>query len=151
MTTSPEHDAVTATLATLAGLVGCASVLTFFDDRRPDVLRCDPSRGLLFIGEAKHAEGPRDAASVARLRTYLLWLSAHLRTGRPALLAFAVTKADELSGWRAILTAAIARVDLPVPNVRSEQIDADTSLLLFAWTPLFRGMARSNRRHRERR
>ena len=56
---------------------------------RPDVLRLHVDRTGLFLGEAKHSEGPSDSCSVDRLRVYLDCLLPLFRRGVGGLLAIA--------------------------------------------------------------
>jgi len=76
--------------------------VALLDGERPDVLR-RPSTGRgLFVGEAKHSEGPSDMRSVTRLDRYLEWLLPVERTGGLAVLAVAHVNGLD-AAWRARL------------------------------------------------
>ncbi len=85
------HDQKVTFLDTLAVLLGCTEGVggEFPDGRRPDVLRIDADRGVLFIGDAKETESPGCQASLARLLSYLRWLPAQV-VGRGGLGIFAI-------------------------------------------------------------
>ena len=73
-TPSHSHEARRVLLQTIADAAGYRLEMLLPDGRRPDVLRIHVDRPGLFLGEAKHTEGPSDLYSVDRLRCYLDWL-----------------------------------------------------------------------------
>lgn len=73
-TPSRSHETRRVLLQTIADVAGYRLEMSLPDGRRPDVLRLHVARPGLFLGEAKHTEGPSDLCSVDRLRGYLDWL-----------------------------------------------------------------------------
>ena len=68
------HESRRTLLETVADAAGYRLTMPLPDGRRPDVLRIHVDRASLFLGEAKHTEGPQDLDSSDRLRHYLGWL-----------------------------------------------------------------------------
>jgi len=68
------HELRRTLLETVADAAGYCLTMPLPDGRRPDVLRVHVDRKSLFVGEAKHTEGPHDLDSTDRLRHYLGWL-----------------------------------------------------------------------------
>jgi|GEM_PF-5470848 len=88
-------------LNSLAVLFGCQDLLIQFPNgRRPDVLRLNRARGVLFIGDAKHSESPQCRSTQARLQEYLKWLSVHVRKGGIGVFALCFGRALDAPGWR---------------------------------------------------
>lgn len=73
-TPSAAHETRRVLLETVADVAGYRLTMPLPDGRRPDVLRVHVDRAGLFLGEAKHTEGPCDLDSADRLRDYLSWL-----------------------------------------------------------------------------
>ncbi len=145
----PGHEAGVASLNTLADLVGCASTVRLPDEHRPDVLRCDLAREILYVGEAKYAERPTDVAAVTRLRSYLDWIKAYWANGeRAAILALCFTHTEDGPAWHGALLAAIRESALPEPTIRSDQIDGATNVLMLWWRSS-RTSSASRRRRRQ--
>lgn len=72
----------------------------FPDGRRPDVLRMDSVRNVLFIGDAKHVETPGNLATQARLKGYLSWLLSHIGRGSATgIFVICSGKDSESKGW----------------------------------------------------
>jgi hypothetical protein len=104
---SRTHEARRSLLETLADISGFRRELILPGGDRPDVLRrLDNGRGL-FVGEAKHSEGPSDMPSVDRLDRYLGWLMSVERTGGFAVLAIAHSPGLHVA-WRARLEWLLA-------------------------------------------
>lgn len=99
------HDSKAHFLDTLAALIGCKEGIggALPDGRRPDVLRINRRRRILFLGDAKHTESPTDKATQARLLGYLRWLSAHVNT-QQGLGIFAICFGREADTYRWIET-----------------------------------------------
>ena len=74
---SRAHELRCVVLETIAEAAGYRLKIRFRDRRRPDVLRLHLDRAGLFLGEAKHTEGPSDPCSIDRLRVYLDCLLPH--------------------------------------------------------------------------
>ena len=71
---SRAHETRRVLLETIADAAGYRIEMSLPDGRLPDVLRLHVDRPGLFLGEAKHTEGPSDFSSIDRLRHYLGWL-----------------------------------------------------------------------------
>lgn len=96
------HELRVRFLDTMAVLAGCNESLgaQLPDGRRPDVMRVDASRGLLFIGDAKDTESSGCTATRARLREYLVWMLAHVSAGsRPGVFALCIGYVSDTKGW----------------------------------------------------
>jgi hypothetical protein len=97
-----QHDLRAQFLDELAVLTGCREALSggFPDGKRPDVLRANLSRGILFIGEAKHSESPGCSATQARLFEYLRWMSIHVsERSRTGIFAICFGRKEHTQGW----------------------------------------------------
>ena len=86
---SRAHETRLALLETIADAAGYRLTMPLPDGRRPDVLRVHVARAGLFLGEAKHTEGPGDLHSVDRLRDYLRWLVPPCERAVGSILAVA--------------------------------------------------------------
>ena len=86
---SRSHEERRGVLETIAEAAGYRLELHLPNDKRPDVLRLHVDRTGLFLGEAKHTEGPSDSCSVDRLRVYLDCLLPLMRRNVIGLLAIA--------------------------------------------------------------
>lgn len=86
---SRSHEERRSVLLTIAEAAGYRLEFRFPNDRRPDVLRLHVDRTGLFLGEAKHTEGPSDSCSIDRLRVYLDCLLPLVRRDVGGLLAIA--------------------------------------------------------------
>jgi hypothetical protein len=129
------HAAGVRSLSTLAGLLGCSPAVPFADDRRPDVLSCDPSRLLLFVGEAKATERASDERAIARLRAYVVWIRAHLSgQGRSAVISLCSARSEDLDKWRDVLLRFATELGLPIPMVSSRQVDSETNMVMIWWS-----------------
>lgn len=97
-----RHDERAEFLACLATMLGCWEEVggELPDGRRPDVLRVDSRRNVLFVGDAKHTEGPSCSATLGRLQEYLRWASVHVRR-RDGIAVFAVCfgRSQDETGW----------------------------------------------------
>lgn len=106
------------TLGLLCGFEGSLQALP--DGRIPDVLLTDRTRRLLFIGEAKATESPRDVDCYLRLRRYLLWADAFASLGDSAVLvALAVANDRSVSTWRRTLLDLLEEVGLPFAGIET--------------------------------
>jgi len=91
------------------------------DGSIPDVLRVDPRRRWLFIGEAKDTESPRSAYTGARLHRYATWLAANGGV-------FAVCHGGGIAAWRAAALCAIGNAGGAVESVQSQQLDVRSAV-----------------------
>lgn len=76
-------------LETIAMLTGYRLQGRFPGRKLPDVLRLHTQGSSVFLGEAKHTEGPNNLHSVDRLRQYLDWLDRFRNRGGAVVLAVA--------------------------------------------------------------
>lgn len=83
------HESRRTLLETVADTAGYRLPMPLPDGRRPDVLRVHVDRASLFVGEAKHTEGPYDLASTDRLRHYVSWVAPLWTRGVGNILAVA--------------------------------------------------------------
>jgi hypothetical protein len=110
-----EHDKKARLLNDLAILLGCDGGLHsgFPDGRRPDVVRIDVVRQILFIGDAKQTETPRCEMTRIRLRNYLRWLRAHVCDAeRLGIFALCFEKRSHRKGWSQTIIDTAALVGL---------------------------------------
>lgn len=96
---SRTHEIRRSQLETVASAAGYHLPMYLPDGRRPDVLRLHIERPSLFLGEAKHTEGPTDAASTERLYHYVEWLVPLYRKGISSILAVGHPRGTELQ-WQ---------------------------------------------------
>jgi hypothetical protein len=102
------HDSNVRFLDTLAILSGCKEHIntSLPDGRRPDVIRVNTKRRLLFIGEGKNTESPGCLNTQERLWVYLRWLSAHLyREDSVGILAICFKKEYDNNKWVETITS----------------------------------------------
>ena len=119
-TPSRTHEARRVLLETIADAAGYRLALRLPDGRRPDVLRLHVDQTGLFLGEAKHTEGPYDLDSADRLRHYLGWLAAPSQRAVGSVLAVAHPCGLEFP-WR-------DRVDWLCQDLRIERVVGSTSV-----------------------
>jgi hypothetical protein len=68
------HEHRRDVLNSIAILAGFEVTIVLPDGCRPDVARASLEAKAVFLGDAKHTEGPDDLASLARLTRYAAWL-----------------------------------------------------------------------------
>lgn len=129
-----KHNARADFLDGLAVLMGCTDSLSsgFPDGKRPDVLRSNLSRKMLFIGEAKHSESPSCGATQARLSEYLRWMAAHVseRT-RVGVFAVCFGKRAHTDGWIETVSRLSREVGLSFENYGIELFEPETIVVWF--------------------
>lgn len=86
---SPAHEKRRLLLETVAMAAGFRLQLTLPDGKRPDVLRLHVHGSSVFLGEAKHTEGPDDPRSCDRLHHYVDRLNRFREQQGSVLLAVA--------------------------------------------------------------
>jgi hypothetical protein len=109
-----RHDERVEFLVALAALLGCNLSLdtSLPDGCRPDVLRLDTHRHLLFFGDGKDTESPGCTATQARLYHYLLWMRSFVRD-RDRIAIFAICFGDSgATQWVEVLCALAAEAGL---------------------------------------
>lgn len=109
------HDSRVEFLDTLAVLLRCTESVGFQlpDGCRPDVLRMDIDRNILFIGDAKVTESPGCKQSQVRLLRYLRWLSAHIdRPKAFGLFAICFGRRIDAEGWLSTISSLAHEISL---------------------------------------
>jgi len=102
------HDSNVRFLDTLAILAGCKEHISSSlpDGRRPDVIRVNRKRRILFIGEGKNTESPGCLNTQERLWEYLRWFSAHLCSeGSLGIIAICFKNDLDDNGWIETITS----------------------------------------------
>lgn len=97
-----EHDQRVQFLDALATLMGCRESLggSLPDGLRPDVLRLDSKREVLFVGDAKDTETPGCLETQVRLQKYLRWVSVHVKNRKGiGIFALAFGRRSEADLW----------------------------------------------------
>lgn len=134
-----SHESRRQFLDSLAVLIGCHEQLgaTLPDGLRPDVLRISTARRLLFLGEAKHSESPRNRYTVERLRSYVRWIGSHLDyagedDGPPpsAVMAICFGTASDADDWLDTLRSTLMRGGVLPTYSAIEEFDYD---VVVAW------------------
>ena len=150
---SRAHETRRVLLETIADAAGYRLTMPLPDGRRPDVLRLHLDRTRLFLGEAKHTEGPDDFKSVDRLCHYLGWLVPVCDRALGSVLAVAHPR-GLAHAWRVRLESLCS--DLPFGRVVASASVAPVTTVTFVvfgtvgwrYDPL--GTARTRRsRHSE--
>lgn len=95
------HELRVDFLDALAILMGCEDALgaALPDGSRPDVLRVDSTRRVLFVGDAKHSESPGNRETQARLLRYMRWLSSHVQGGGIGVFAVCFGRDSDTAAW----------------------------------------------------
>lgn len=109
------HDSRVEFLDTLAVLLRCTESVgsQLPDGCRPDVLRMDIDRNILFIGDAKVTELPGCKQSQVRLLRYLRWLSAHIdRPTAFGLFAICFGRMIDAEGWLSTISCLAREISL---------------------------------------
>lgn len=110
-----KHNRTVLFLDTLALLLGCkesfGSILP--DGKRPDVLRIDFKRELLFMGDAKNTESPCYKETQIQLIGYLRWLSSHItEEHRVGIFAISFPNKRDAVGWQTTILLLAQEIDL---------------------------------------
>jgi hypothetical protein len=119
LTKFSDHDKKVRFLNELAILLGCTRNLSgrFPDGRRPDILRADIQRYILFIGDAKQTETPGCSMTKMRLANYCRWLAANVDGGkRLGILVVCFARLSDRHGWNKtisnlLMCAGISKCD----------------------------------------
>ena len=109
-----EHNNMVFFLDTLALLVGCKESIGGIlpDGKRPDVLRIDSKREILFIGDAKNTEAPTSKETQVRLFRYLRWLAAHVtKENRVGIFAICFGKKADSAAWMQTMLMLAHEID----------------------------------------
>ncbi len=109
------HNSKALFLDALAVLVGCRDSIGGMlpDGRRPDVLRIDLDREILFVGDAKNTESTGNKETLVRLLSYLRWLAVHV-TKRKGIGIFAICFAERADSvkWENTVLMLAHEIDL---------------------------------------
>lgn len=97
---------VSSLLGVSTELPGLSSGLT------PDVVRVRFDGLLLFVGDAKHTEGPSNSASKIRIFNYLAWLATYWPAD--AVVAICCGSRAHAGSWLDSLSALAADAGLPL-------------------------------------
>lgn len=120
------HRERTELLRSLGVLFGCVQEVPggFADGTRPDVLRSDAPKAVLFVGEAKDTESPGNTETQLRLLAYLRWINAYIRRGgQRAIVAVCFGTAAHTKRWRDTLAFLSVEADLVPLQSGSERFD----------------------------
>ncbi len=133
--TTPQaaHKSRVAFLETLADLTGCDLALggALPDGTRPDVLRVDSRRRVVFIGDAKHSESPGNKETQARLLGYLRWILPHVGSGGVGVFAVCFGRESDTDAWIGTLAMLGHEVGLDPKRRGLERFEPG---LLVAWS-----------------
>lgn len=118
--TSTHADRVSL-LSVVADLVGCywAYRCPLPDACRPDIVRFDPWRRVIFLGEAKATETSGDTRSWSRLHNYVGWLATIVMDARVGtILALCVPADASVVAWTRIIDVSCAEHGISLRPVR---------------------------------
>jgi len=96
------HEMKVGLLDTISMLIGCRESIAnrLPDGKRPDVMRIDRRRGILFLGDGKNTETPGNLDTQVRLMEYIRWLSAHLGfPKRIGIFTICFGRGSDAVGW----------------------------------------------------
>lgn len=127
-----EHNVKAKFLDGLAILLGCKENLAvgFPDGGKPDVLRADIERSVLFVGDAKHTETPGCTATKVRLLHYFRWLAAHVGGGnRLGIFALCFGAGSDRDHWRHAIREIASLVGLRISDSGYCQFASDLNIV----------------------
>jgi hypothetical protein len=136
------HEDRVRFLDSLAVLVGCHESVgqEFPDGRRPDVLRTDSRRGVLFMGDAKCTESPCSRSSQSRLLAYLRWMEIHVgNAGHMGVMAVCSGAGKESSGWGATIQLLACEAGLTYDARGQQDFGRKFSVVWFLFSERSRG------------
>lgn len=119
------HEYRKNVLDSIAVLAGCAeSTGTQLPDGvRPDVLRFDTGKRMMFVGDAKDSETPGCAATEARLLTYFRWGKAFVLSGGTLVFVVCFGRISDDAGWLSLLCQLCDEVGLAPSSAACDQLD----------------------------
>lgn len=132
-----SHQARAEFLENLAVLFGCPHDVHggFADGTRPDVLRSDAPKAVLFVGEAKDSESPGTTATQIRLLGYMRWIKAFLRRSeQKAMLAVCFGTAAHTKKWQDNLAFLIREADLVPLESGFERFDRTARVVWYVFS-----------------
>jgi hypothetical protein len=129
-----EHERLKKELDQWAVLQGYSKAYRALPDGgEPDVLRVNPSKVLLFLGDAKDAENETSSRrdTLLRIQGYLGEYAALLETFKGGVIAIATNNEDAANNWVGALNlltkaAGIVGSDNAPPRFRVEQTGSST-------------------------
>lgn len=132
-----EHERKVEFLDALAVLTGCEEAMggALPDGSRPDVLRLDSRRRILFVGDAKHSESPGDRETQTRLLGYARWLSAHIRNGGAGVFAICFTRESDTAAWIQVVGMLGHEAGLPCAKCRVERFEPRLAVVWSGFGP----------------
>lgn len=132
------HEYRVEFLDALAVLMGCEGALggELPDGRRPDVLRFDQGRRVLFVGDAKHSESPGNKETQARLQRYLGWMSSHVGSGGGGVFAVCFGRGSDTDAWVETLAMLAHEVGLERAEDGVERFEPGLTVVWSTFGPL---------------
>jgi hypothetical protein len=138
-----KHDSLVVVLDTVAILSGICEQLplrSLPDGSRPDVLRLDRQRNILFIGDAKNSETSGNRATQLRLRTYLSWVAAFLWRGGCGVFSLCFEHGTLATGWVDTALMLTNELSMSPPDLDVSFFPPNLTLVRFVWmTPRCKG------------
>lgn len=133
-----RHDSLVRVLDALAVLSGVHErlpvLLTCLPDfTRPDVVRVDRRRKILFVADAKNTETPGNLATQVRLRGYLAWLNAFLRRGGSAVFVLCFEAEVFVSSWTETVFMLANELSMDSPNLLVSSFPPRITVIRFLW------------------
>lgn len=126
-----QHERRAQFIDDLASLIGCTMEARLDDAYRPDVVRIDPRRGRLLIGEAKHWEAPGSIATGRRLNRYGALAAHWSKIGFGVLFLVCHDRHWESERWLQVLASVVGSHGTMRPIAAgSASFDAETTI---AW------------------
>lgn len=127
-----QHETKVEVLKTISDLIGCTKTFPLADGIAPDVVRINASQTLLFVGDAKETESPKNKQTKIRLYNYLLWIRAYiLKPNRSSIFAICFRDISDYSRWVISIQELIKIVDIDFSSFKLTQIDQEINLLYF--------------------
>jgi len=126
------HKAKVLVLETISDLIGCTRTFPLGDGTIPDVVRINDSQTLLFIGDAKETEGPKNKHTRVRLYKYLLWLRAYIaRPLNHGVFAICFRDISDQRGWIITVQELVKQAQIRFSGFKFTRIDEGINLLWF--------------------
>jgi hypothetical protein len=128
-----EHERLVEFMDNMAILLNCTQTLNgqFPDETRPDVVRLNTKKGLLFVGDAKNTESPRSSFTQERLLNYLVWQSSFLLGGynRKAIFAICTNHPNNASIWINVINTLLNIAEINPARSGINNFDNDTCII----------------------
>lgn len=138
------HECLAGFLDALAVLAGCTESIggQLPNGLRPDVIRIDSRRDVLFVGDAKNTESPNCKSTRFRLGQYIGWLAIQVRS-RKGIGLFAICHSHHADGeaWARTVSELAREEGINSDLIKSAVFDTSYSVQLF----VFNGIAKRDR------